>query len=93
MTSPPASSSPTALSPQQFEETLFGKFDEYVGALPSDAREVVVKSLLRFLVDFRRRHFNNGAFLEAAAVMENQLTGIQFTPPAPKRQVRYDIPD
>lgn len=93
MTSPATSSNPTALSPQQFDETLFGKFEEYVGALPSDAREVVVKALLRFLADFRRSHFNNGAFLEAAAVMENNLTGIKFAPPAPKRQVRYDIPD
>ena len=94
MTSPPASPSPTPLSPQEFDDALSGAFGPYVLALPVETRSAIVKAMLRFLVDFRLKYRTNPGFLEAAAEMEGQLSAVSMETPAPKiRGTRYSVPD
>ena len=94
MTSPPASPSPTPLSPQEFDDALSGAFGPYVLALPVETRSALVKAMLRFLVDFRHDYRTNPGFLEAAAAMESQLRTVSLNAPTPTAKgVRWHVPD
>lgn len=83
------------MHPSEVDDAMFGGFSTYVLALPVDTRSAVVKSMLRFLTDFRKTNVANGPFLQAAAEMEVHLSHVNLTgPSAPVIMgTRYSIPE